>query len=328
VTTDLELEVTAAFAERAAELPAGAASHLRAVDYGPREHRRLAPATVAAGALAGAATVGTVLAVVVGGTAPAYAGWSAAPTASATAPTPSADASCQSQLASMPGVRGGAGSWDNVLTDVRGPFTVALFSDAGAYAACFTGTGFTVVDQISSDGSASSGVESVHVQNGAAAGTNPLPAESGTSISSTSSGSLQQVIQSHLSTPSDGPYTLVDGRTQSGVTNVTLVRDDGQDVVATVADGWFVAWWPGSASAGSAEVTTASGTTTEALVPGPQPAPPAPGAPCIASVSPGPPPTRVACSGAGSSAGPSTGTGGAGSSGPGTAGTSGNSGNS
>ena len=286
MSTDLELEVTAALAERAAELPDGAASRLRAVDYRPREHRLLAPAGVAAGALAGAATVGTVLAVVLGGAAPAYAGWSATPTASATAPTPSADASCQGQLASMPGVRGAAGSWDNVLTDVRGPFTVALFSDGGAYAACFTGSGFTVVNQISSDGSASSGVERVRVQspNGAAAGTNPLPAQSGASVSGTSSGSLQQVIQSHLSTASDGPYTLVDGRTQPGVTGVTLVRDDGQDVVATVADGWFVAWWPGGSSAGSAEVTTASGTTTEPLVPGPQPAPPSPGVVAIRAV--------------------------------------------
>ena len=183
--------------------------------------------------------MGTVLVVVLGGAAPAYVGWSATPTAPAAAPSPSAAATCQSQLSSLPTVRGDAGSWDNVLTDVRGPFTVALFSDAGAYAACFTGSGFTVVNQISSDGSASSGVESVRVQtpNAAAAGTNPLPARSGTSVSATSSGSLEQVIQSHLSTASDGPYTLVDGRTQPGVTGVTLVRDDGQNVVATVADG-------------------------------------------------------------------------------------------
>ncbi len=185
MTTDLEWEVTAAFAQRAAELPAGAATQLRAVDYRPREHRLLVPATVAAGALAGAATVGTVLAVVLGGAAPAYAGWSATPTATATAPSPSADASCQGQLASGPALPGAAGSWDNVLTDVRGPFTVALFSDSGAYAACFTGSGFTVVNQISSDGSASSGVESVHVQNGASSGTSPSPAQSGASISST-----------------------------------------------------------------------------------------------------------------------------------------------
>jgi hypothetical protein len=80
----------------------------------------------------------------------------------------------------------------------------------------------------------------------------------------TASGDLTQVTQNHLST-SDGPYTLVDGRVGAGVSGVVLVLDDGQDVVTTVADGWFVAWWPDSASATSAQVTSASGTTTESL---------------------------------------------------------------
>ena len=83
----------------------------------------------------------------------------------------------------------------------------------------------------------------------------------------TSSGDLQPVTQTHLSISGDGPYTLVEGRVASGVTGVTLVRDDGQEVVATVDDGWVIAWWPGSATATSARVNTASATTNEALVP-------------------------------------------------------------
>ena len=156
---------------------------------------------------------------------------------------------------------------------MRGPFTVALFQDDGAYAACFTSSSFTEVNQISS-GAASS---SVHVQRSGAARRGPPKARrrgSAVSVSGTGSGSLQQVMQSHLTTADDGPYTLVDGRTQSGVTGVTLVLDDGQDVVATVADGWFVAWWPGSANATSTQVTTASGTTTEPLVLRSLPTPP------------------------------------------------------
>ena len=86
-------------------------------------------------------------------------------------------------------------------------------------------------------------------------------------IDGTSSGDLQPVTQTHLSISGDGPYTLVEGRAASGVTGVTLVRDDGQDVVATVDDGWLIAWWPGSATATSAQVSTASATTSEALVP-------------------------------------------------------------
>ena len=83
-------------------------------------------------------------------------------------------------------------------------------------------------------------------------------------------------MQSHLTTASDGAYTLIDGRTEPGVTAVTLVLDNGQDVVATVADGWFVAWWPGSGNVTSAQVTTTAGTTTQPLLPAPLPGGPRP----------------------------------------------------
>jgi hypothetical protein len=77
-----------------------------------------------------------------------------------------------------------------------------------------------------------------------------------------------------LSTTADGAYTLIDGRTASGVTGVTFVREDGQDVVATVTDGWLVAWWPGTAQTTSVQVTTAYGTTSERLQPLSMPSPP------------------------------------------------------
>ena len=59
--------------------------------------------------------------------------------------------------------------------------------------------------------------------------------------------------------------TLVDGRTGAGVTAVTIERSDGSSVQATVANGWYLAWWPGTVTATNAEVTTASGTTTVAF---------------------------------------------------------------
>ncbi len=98
--TEFEAEVREAFAARAARLPVDAASRLRSIDYGPREHRLRVPA-IGVGALAGAATAGTALAVVLGGSTPAYAGWSATPTTAA-APSSAADASCQSQLSDVP----------------------------------------------------------------------------------------------------------------------------------------------------------------------------------------------------------------------------------
>jgi hypothetical protein len=283
--TALEDRLSDALAQRAASVPRVASERVCSVDYQPRRQRLAVPVAVGAGAAASAATVGTVLAVVLGGAAPAYAGWSPAPSASPAAlPSPQASQSCLTSLPSNAPAASqlGSGSWQSVLTDVRGPFTVALFQNDGAYAACFTSPSFTEVTQVSgADGSASN----AQTQNGTVRGlgSGGLPGGSIVAVGGTTSGDLQNVVQTHLSTTADGPYTLVDGRVATGVTAVTLVRDDGQDVMATVEDGWLIAWWPGGATATSAQVTNSSGTSTEALQSadkgGPGPAiPPQPGA--------------------------------------------------
>jgi hypothetical protein len=287
--TALEDRLSDALAQRAASVPRVASERVCSVDYQPRRQRRAVPVAGGAGAAASAATVGTVLAVVLGGAAPAYAGWSPAPSASPAAPpSPQASQSCLTSLPSNAPAASqlGSGSWQSVLTDVRGPFTVALFQNDGAYAACFTSPSFTEVTQVSAaDGSASN----AQTQNGTVRGlgSGGLPGGSIVAVGGTTSGDLQNVVQTHLSTTADGPYTLVDGRVATGVTAITLVRDDGQDVVATVEDGWLIAWWPGGATATSAQVTNGSGTSTEALQsadkggPGPS-TPPQPGA-CAAA---------------------------------------------
>lgn len=284
--TAFEEQLSDALARRAAAIPELASERTRRIDYHPRRHRLAVPVVAGTGAAAGAATVGTVLAVVLGGAAPAYAGWSPAPTASTTAaPSPQADQSCQSALPSNEPSGGqiGSGSWQNVLTDVRGPFTVELFQNDGAYAACFTSSSFTEVTQVSADNSSGSNAQTANgtVRDLGAGG--PAGGLSSGSVGGTESGDLQNVVQTHLSTTADGPYTLVDGRVASGVTAVTLVLDNGQDVVTTVADGWLLAWWPSDAAATSSQVTTASGTSSEALQSSPKggkgPAsPPSPGA--------------------------------------------------
>lgn len=282
----LEEQLSNALAQRAASVPKMVTERLRSFDYHPRRHRLAVPVAVGTGAAASAATVGSVLAVVLGGATPAYAGWSPAPTEATTAsPSPQASQSCLTALPSDEpgGGQLGSGRWQTVLSDVRGPFTVALFQNSGAYAACFTSSSFTEVTQVSAEGNSASNAQSVNgsIRDFGAGG--PAGGASSTSVGGTSSGDLQNVVQTHLSTSADGPYTLVDGRVASGVTAVTLVLDDGQDVVATVSDGWLIAWWPGDAAATSSQVTTASGTSTEELQsttkggPGPS-TPPMPGA--------------------------------------------------
>ena len=274
MTTALEEELGAALAARAASLPPDAAARVRGIDYRPRRHRRVVPLSLGAGAVAGAATVGTVFGVVLGGESPAYAGWSATPTAASgpAAPPTGTEADCQSQLSSMRAPDGGAdpGPWQPLLTDVRGPFVVALFQAGNDEAACFTGPSFIEVNRITSSsgtGGSQSGELSVSNAGGGSAG----PSASGHAavvLEGTSSGDLSQVVQNILTTSSDGPYTFVDGRVAPGVSGVTLAVDNGQHIVATVADGWFVAWWPtGDSVATSAQVVTSAGTKSEPLVP-------------------------------------------------------------
>jgi hypothetical protein len=275
--TALEEQLSSALAQRAASVPLTATERVRSVDYHPR-HRRLAvPVAVGTGAAASVATVGTVLAVVLGGATPAYAGWTPAPTAPSTAspaspasaasPSPQSSQSCQTALPSdQPGGgKIGSGSWQPVLSDERGPFTVVLFQNAGAYAACFTSASFTEITQVAADSSSATNAQTANGTVHTSGPGGPGGGMSSVSVGGTSSGDISNFVQTHLSTTADGPYTLVEGRVASGVTSVTLVLDNGQDVVATVADGWLVAWWPGDNAATSAQVTNASGTSTEAL---------------------------------------------------------------
>ena len=80
------------------------------------------------------------------------------------------------------------------------------------------------------------------------------------------SGPISHATESQLTTNGGQPYTFLQGQVAAGVTGVTLVLSDGSNVQATVADGSLVAWWPGTATATSAQLASASGTTTQQLV--------------------------------------------------------------
>jgi hypothetical protein len=67
----------------------------------------------------------------------------------------------------------------------------------------------------------------------------------------------------HLRTIDGQAYSFAEGRTGAGVTGATLVLGDGTRVEATTANGWFVAWWPGSAEVSSTVVSTSHGSVTE-----------------------------------------------------------------
>jgi hypothetical protein len=265
----LESDLHEMFSVCASAVPADAGMRLRGMNYRPRTHR-MSP-RLTAGALAGAAvTTGAVVSVVVLGSAQAaFAGWVAAPTTVAAAPASTAAAACQAQLTAMAAAPGAAigSDWSPVATDVRGPFTLVVYSDGSNDATCLTGPSITVVS--ANDGGArsvsggSSTIGAAGKASGKAAG--GVVARASMITTGAGSGSIKEVSVAHLSASNQGPFTVVDGQVNAGVTGVALIRSDGKDVRASTGNGWFVAWWPGSAATNSAQITTAAGVATEPL---------------------------------------------------------------
>ncbi len=249
------------------------------------------------GAIAGSATAGAIAAVVlVGGSQPAFAGWTAAPTTPSTAQSATASDSCATSLANAPTLAGVASSsWQPVITDVRGPFTIVLYASGDSAATCFTGPGFTVVNRRSANAAMAS-VSSTGQSSGTPGGT----ISGSTRLSVLSGGDIDQLTVANLVSSADGAYTLVDGQVDSSVTGVTLVEADGSQVQASVEDGWLLAWWPGSEGVTSALVTTAGGTTDQQLTASAPVGPP----PGSAALCEGASPTSsgVSCEGAGGAA--------------------------
>lgn len=259
MSDQLEDDLRDAFRQRAAELPDGVAARLRCLDYRPRSPRLAVAVTV--GGVLGAAAVAGITVSLIGlgaGTQTAFAGWRASPTAPASGgQTAAAEAACLARVpnasdaerASNDGtlhdpvmealLKIAPAEWHPVLVDTRGAFTTIIL-EAGkgqAQASCMT--------------SPSSAVMSVGPVGGQAMPPNPGQAQV------VSSGS-QGAIAGH-------PFTYTEGRVGASVTGVTIVLNDGTHVSSTVANGHFLAWWPGTQHAVAEEVATSSETSTHSL---------------------------------------------------------------
>jgi hypothetical protein len=267
----LEAELRAAFAERAHDVPAQAVDRLRRIDYRPRS-RTLRPRVAVGAGAALAATGGAVVALVGlgAGASPAFAGWSATPTAPTSGETSGALQQCTAQLAGMQASGLPTGGWQPVLTDTRGPFTAMVLSSDGTSATCFTGPSFTTVNE--SDAQGAEGSASQRLSAGSATASSPASV-SVLGLGSSTTGPISRATQSHLTTNTGQPYTFVQGQVSTDVTSVKLLLSDGTNVEATVAEGSFVAWWPGNTDATSAQIATPSGVTTQQLTFTPLPAP-------------------------------------------------------
>lgn len=143
----------------------------------------------------------------------------------------------------------GTGSGTPVLTDTRGPYTASIYADGST---CVDGNG-------------------IEISSGAG----------GNATSSIPAGTVQ--LNGAGESDSDGhALTMVDGPIGAGVTGVTVTRSNGSSVQATVKNGWYLAWWPGSERPVTAQVSSTSGTRTQSFPTAPKrPAPACPsGARC------------------------------------------------
>ena len=159
-------------------------------------------------------------------------GSSAAPAFAGWRPTPTTPAPGQLARAAQ---ACGQGLGSPALTDSRGPYAASIYANPTTSDVCLSGNGVSM----------SSGSTSV------------APA-------SVAAGQIQ-LGGGGTRDSAGNALTVVDGRTGAGVTAVTIKRSDGSSVQATVANGWYLAWWPGTVAATNAEVTTASGASTVAF---------------------------------------------------------------
>jgi hypothetical protein len=203
----------------------------------PRHHRSVKWVTLA-GATGVTATV-SALVLFGGGQQYAFAGWSVSPTTPGAGQVAAAEADCQAQLAHprfVPNNRGAeVSSLRPELSDVRGPYTATLFGDGtNNEVLCVATLGNTAVRWIA--------------QSNAPVGAGKIV-----------------VDQMSFGDREGQPYTMLVGRTGTGVTAVTLSLAKDGSVTATSGNGYFLAWWPGSDTVTSATVDSATGASTQSL---------------------------------------------------------------
>jgi hypothetical protein len=201
----------------------------------------------AIGALGAAGIAAAVIAV-------ATLGSSATPAFAGWQPTPSAPATGQlAQAAQACGQDLGS----PVLTDSRGPYTASIYANSTTSAVCLVGNGVSMSSRSTTAAPATVAADQINLGGGG------------------------------MRDSAGNALTLVSGRAGAGVTAVTIERSDGSSVEATVADGWYLAWWPGTVAATNAEIATASGPSTVAFPRAPAlPAPNCPsGAHCASGYS-------------------------------------------
>ena len=243
MTDSIEELVRETLRERAAQRDRSATARVISVDYRARTRRRRRFVPVF-GAVSLSGAVAAVIAVVTVGSsaAPAFAGWVPAPNRPAPGQIATALRDCPRGFNPPPGAtnvlpnRLGRGT--PVVVDTRGPYTAVVYSFRKGAGACLIGP--TVYDS--------------------GAG------ENRTGEATPGRGQIQLFV-TQGSDSSGNAFTVLDGHIGLDVRGVAIERSKGIAVKATVSHGWYLAWWPDSARAVAALITTTHGTSRAALPP-------------------------------------------------------------
>jgi hypothetical protein len=272
----LELDLRSALNQRADDIPDAALERLRRTEFHPRGRSQRFRLAVGGASAAVLATATSVLLLTVGpGVQGAFADWSPTPTPPSSGQIAVAESVCAAAVVSLAESGNSAnnssafitdpGAWQAEVEDVRGPFTLIAYQatngTATDTASCLTG------------GTSWSGGPQIMMSNGDgmgiadSAGGSSGPVRSAAASISVSKSPLSSATIGGLSMNwnSSSNDDVATGEAGSQVTGVTFALSDGTSVTATVANGYFAAWWPGNVSPSSAQITTAQGTTTTTL---------------------------------------------------------------
>jgi hypothetical protein len=246
---------------------------LLAADYSARGLRRIprGVAAIAAGGVGATACVAGALLLTSAG--PAYAGWTADPSAASTASITASAAACNRTGHMSPTVWATKRvfSGQPVLTESRGIFTAAIYVTNGNIYACLTGA---TDDDFSSD-------YQITGQWYGSVGSIPEPNNLGhpyvlqqSVFQGDHSGqlppaqlSLAKRRELRVRQLGGGYGKSMLGRVGSDVAAVTLIFGDGSTVSATVENGWYFAWWPWLEEPTTVRFMAASGAQTSPIVP-------------------------------------------------------------
>jgi len=251
MTSPLETELRSALAQRAADVPPDSIERLLGVDYRPRTRSPRTRLVLSGSGVAAIATAAGIAITTIGpGVQSAFASWSPTPTIPASGQVTAAEATCSTAVGVLaqhplpvteaPGPFANV-DWQPTAQDVRGLFTLVSYQGTAGtttdVAACLSGgSSWSVGPQV-------------------------LMAETDPASSLSASGVANEAATWNIASGD----TVALGQVGSAVTGITLSLSDGTQLVTTVGNGYFTAWWPSNATMLSADVTSAQGTVSEAI---------------------------------------------------------------